>query len=84
MTPWAPPTERDEDLHDAEGGAPAPALRAGGVVMLEDLFVIRMNIAHYRAMLALAMEGEKRSVVERLLAEAERSLVLATDGAKPS
>jgi hypothetical protein len=52
--------------------------------MLEDLFVIRMNIAHYRAMLALAMEGEKRSVVERLLAEAERSLVLATDGAKPS
>jgi hypothetical protein len=36
-----------------------------------------MNIAHYQAMLKLDIDNEKRSVVERLLAEAEA--VLATD-----
>lgn len=40
-----------------------------------------MNIARYRAMLSFNMDAEKRSLVERLLAEAEENLALATDGA---
>jgi hypothetical protein len=50
----------------------------------EDPSITRMNIARYRRMLALPMEDEKRSMVERLLAEAKRRLVLATDGEKPA
>jgi hypothetical protein len=50
--------------------------------MPEDPFIFRMNIAHYRALLKLDMDGKKRSVIERLLTEAERGLVLATDGEK--
>ena len=43
----------------------------------EDPFIIRMNIAHYNAMLKLDMNDEKRSVIEGLLAEAKKDLVLA-------
>ncbi len=45
--------------------------------MRESPIIIQMNIAHYRAMLKLDMGDEKRSVVERLLAEAKSQLVLA-------
>jgi hypothetical protein len=40
-------------------------------------FIIKLNIAHYQAMLKLDIDDEKRSTLERLLAEAEE--VLATD-----
>jgi hypothetical protein len=46
--------------------------------MTEDPIIIQMNIAHYGAMLKLGMGDEKRSFVERLLAEAKRDLALAT------
>jgi len=46
--------------------------------MTEDPFFIQMNIAHYGAMLKLGMDDEKRSLVERLLAEAKRDLALTT------
>lgn len=49
-------------------------LRIGGEAMTEDPFIIQINIAHYRAMLKLDMNDTKRSVIERLLAEAERNL----------
>jgi hypothetical protein len=42
----------------------------------EDPTIIQMNIAHYRTMLKLHLDDEKRSVVERLLAEASDSLTL--------
>jgi hypothetical protein len=46
--------------------------------MTEDPIIIRMNIAHYGAMLKLDIGDEKRSIAERLLAEAKRDLALAT------
>jgi hypothetical protein len=39
-----------------------------------DLYIIQMNIARYRAMLQFDMNAEKRSMVERLLGEAEENL----------
>jgi hypothetical protein len=45
-----------------------------------DIFVIEMNIARYRAMLQLDMDAQKRSLVERLLAEAEARLTTLTLG----
>lgn len=45
--------------------------------MTEDPFITQMNIAHFRALLQLDIDDAKRSVVERLLAEAEKNLVLA-------
>ena len=41
------------------------------------VFVIEMNIAHFQAILKLDMDSAKRSVVERLLAEAKLELVRA-------
>ncbi len=46
--------------------------------MREEPVIIRMNIAHYGALLKLELSAEKRSVVERLLAEAHANLVAAT------
>ena len=43
----------------------------------DDRYVIKTNIARYQAMLTLDIDDKKRSVVERLLTEAEE--VLATD-----
>ncbi len=43
----------------------------------DEQFIIKLNIAHYQAMLRLDIDDEKRSAVARLLAEAEE--VLATD-----
>jgi hypothetical protein len=43
----------------------------------DERFIIKLNIANYEATLKLDIDGEKRSTVERLLAEAEE--VLATD-----
>jgi len=40
--------------------------------------IISMNIEHYRALLRLDMDDEKRSTIKRLLAEAEAALVRAT------
>lgn len=45
--------------------------------MHENPTIIRMNIAHYRALLKRDIDDEKRSTVERLLAEAEANLELA-------
>jgi hypothetical protein len=50
--------------------------------MTEDPIIIQMNIAHYGAILKLRMGDEKRSFVERLLAEAKRDLALATASKK--
>ncbi len=49
-----------------------------------DIFIIRMNIARYRAMLQFTMDAGKRSMVERLLAEAEENLATAPDDQKRS
>ena len=45
--------------------------------MTEDPFIIRMNIAHYQAMLRLDLDEPRRAAIERLLAEAEANLLLA-------
>ena len=47
-------------------------------VMKEEPIIIRMNIAHYGALLKLELSAENRAIVERLLAEAHASLVLVT------
>ena len=41
------------------------------------VFVMEMNIAHFQAMLKRDIDEETRSIVERLLAEAEHHLALA-------
>lgn len=46
--------------------------------MMEDLGVIRMNIARYQAMLWLDMDDEKCRTIEHLLAKARRDLALAS------
>jgi hypothetical protein len=43
----------------------------------DERYIIKVNIAHYQAMLKLDIDEEKRSTVQRLVAEAEE--VLATD-----
>ena len=40
--------------------------------------IIKLNIAHYQAMLKLDIDDEKRSVIEALLAEAEDVLATAS------
>ena len=47
--------------------------------MTEEPIIIQMNIVRYRAMLALHLDAEERSRVERLLGEANSQLALATD-----
>ncbi len=47
--------------------------------MSTDPFIIRTNIAHYRAMLKLDMDERKRAIIERLLAKTEKDLAWATD-----
>jgi hypothetical protein len=47
--------------------------------MMEDPAIIQMNIARYQAMLKRELEFEERSIVQRLLADAEANLVLAND-----
>jgi len=47
--------------------------------MRESPLIIRMNIAHYQAMLQLNMNAEKRTMIERLLTEAESALVQPPD-----
>ena len=43
----------------------------------DERFIIKLNIAHYQAMLKLDIDDEKRSTIGRLLAKADD--VLATD-----
>ena len=43
----------------------------------DERYIVKLNIAHYQAMLKLDIDDERRSVVERLLAEAKE--VLAED-----
>jgi hypothetical protein len=43
----------------------------------DERYIIKANIAHYEAMLKLEIDAEKRSTIQRLLAEAEE--VLAAD-----
>ena len=42
--------------------------------MEQDPIFIRMNIAHYQAMLTLDLDDEERSLLKRLLAEAGEDL----------
>lgn len=46
----------------------------------DERYIIKLNIAHYQAMLKLDIDDGKRSTVKRLLAEAKA--VLATDTKK--
>jgi hypothetical protein len=48
----------------------------------EDPIIIRMNIAHYLAMLKLDSDAENRSVIKRLLAEARADLARSQDSGK--
>jgi hypothetical protein len=48
------------------------------MAMTEDPIIIQMNIAHYRAMLHVGMDGERLAVIKRLLAKAQEDLVMAT------
>ena len=50
--------------------------------MTEEPVIIQMHIAHYREILKLDLDNEKRSIVERLLAEAKRDLAVARDSRK--
>jgi len=45
--------------------------------MLESPIIIHMNISHYRELLKLNISAEKRSVIERLIAEAQSDLIFA-------
>ena len=56
-----------------------PFLTKGVTVPMESPKIIQMNIAHYEALLKLAMDDGKRSVVERLRADARNNLALATE-----
>lgn len=47
----------------------------------DELYIIKLNIAHYQALLKLDIDDEKRSAVERLLAEAEAVLTAQGSGA---
>ncbi len=42
--------------------------------MTEDPIIIKMNIAHYLAMLKLDMADDNRMIIERLLADARKDL----------
>jgi hypothetical protein len=46
--------------------------------------IIKMNIAHFEAMLMLKLEDTKRSVIEGLLLEARKDLALAAVPARPA
>lgn len=46
--------------------------------MLEIPVIIKMNIAHYDALLKLNARPEQRAIIEQLLAEAQIALVQAT------
>ena len=45
--------------------------------MTEDLVVIERNIAHYGGILTFDLDEKERSIVKRLLAEAEETLAAA-------
>jgi hypothetical protein len=47
--------------------------------MMEDPFFIQREISHLKAMLKLKMGGKSRAKIERLVAEAEQKLLVATD-----
>jgi hypothetical protein len=52
--------------------------------MTDDPFTLQLNIDHYRTHLKLVMDEGKRSVIERLLAEARTDLVVAMEGKLPA
>ena len=47
--------------------------------MVEKPYLIRMNIAHYKALLKLDLDESKRAAIEQLLAETEQALAAAAD-----
>jgi len=47
--------------------------------MIEDPVIIEMNIAHYEALLQAELDDGQRSLVQKLLAEAKKSLMLVGD-----
>ena len=46
----------------------------------DERYIVKLNIAHYQAMLKLDIDIERRSVVERLLAEAKAALTADFNG----
>ena len=74
---WAPLAERDVCLHKRGYARFRPAYSRRCTVPMESPRIIQMNIAHYEALLKLNMDDGKRSVIERLLADARESLALA-------
>jgi hypothetical protein len=50
----------------------------GAATMTEDPIIIQMNIAHYRTMLKLVLDDDRRAAVKRMLAKANQDLALAT------
>jgi hypothetical protein len=50
-----------------------------GEPVMDHPYAIRVNIAHYRAMLQLNMDDQKRAAITRLLAEAHEALTVAVD-----
>jgi hypothetical protein len=84
--------DRDRASHDGSSNQRRPTQRGFAygeyaasdfwhdmIMMTQELFITRLNIAHYEAQLKLDMDDGKRSVVSRLLAEAQENLVLTTD-----
>jgi hypothetical protein len=47
--------------------------------MNEDPAIIKMNVAHYRELLKLNLDNERRSTVNQLLADALEKLVPKAD-----
>ena len=47
--------------------------------MREDPYIIRLNIAHYEAMLKLDMDDRKRATIQKLLAQARFALAPAPE-----
>ncbi len=52
--------------------------------MDSDPFVVRMNIAHFRALLQTEMDEAKRRIIAQLLAEVEAANMLFQEHAPPA
>lgn len=48
-------------------------------MMTDAPYITRLNIAHFRASLKLEMDNNKRSIIERLLAEASEALAMTAE-----
>ena len=55
---------------------PPSALLDGGAAMTESPKIIKMNIAHYEALLKFNMVADRRATIEGLLAETRSALAV--------